>query len=186
MERCRVSNCPCAGRWQDKWHRWVCLQRGSGFCFLKCLACGWKWKSRTKYARRLPNWVERSRSGMTDEMILSRLLAGNLRIDPVTAVVTSELCGLRVLTQFPSQHGEDGYRFVKINWQGKQKRISVHRLQWMAYSEEIILEGYDVHHKRSPPRPHLKPNSLANLELVESLINQSVGCSPGWEDGVPF
>jgi len=166
--------------------RWVCLQRGEVVCLLKCLDCGWKWKSKARYAGRLPDWAERARSGMTDEMILTRLLNGNLRIDPVTSVVESNLKGRwQVLQQVENQH-ESGYRCVSVCWEGQKKKITVHRLQWLAYSGKVVPEGYDVHHKRSPPRPQMKPNALENLELKDSLENQSIGKPPGWDEGLPF
>lgn len=161
--------------------RWVVLQRFDGGGFLKCLDCGWKWKSKCKYVAKLRDWKERSRAGLTDADILDRLLAGNLRIDPVTAVVESNLRGdWTELTQVEDTH-ESGYRFVKINWKGKQKKIAVHRLQWMAFAEQLVPDGYDVHHKQSSPRPAAKPNALSNLELVESYENQCNGC-PGWDE----
>lgn len=167
--------------------RWVVLRRFDGGGHLKCLDCGWKWKSKRKYVRLLPDWTEESRTGMTDADILRRLRAGNLRINPVTSAVESNMKGdWRTIKQIASQHGEDGYRFVSICYAGKKKKIAVHRLQWMAYTDALVPDGYDVHHKKSPPRPAEKPNCVSNLELRESMENQCEGCSPGWDDDVPF
>lgn len=182
----RYSNCPCEGKWTAKLARWVVLERlPNNHGILKCLECGWKWKSKRRYVAKLPDWKERSRRGLTDAEILQRLRDGNLRIDPETAVVESGLRGWRVLSQYEDQH-DSGYRFVKINWKNKQKKIAVHRLQWMAYSEELIPEGYDVHHKTSPPRPKPKPNNLSNLELRDSYENQSDNGCGTCDDDLPF
>lgn len=184
--RIRYSNCPCPGTWKDKLARWVCLRRFRDGGFLKCQACGWKWKSKRKYVSRLKDHEERCVSGLTDRDVLARLKNGSLTIDPETAeVVSITNKGRRILSQRKSNQ-DDGYRFVDVWRFGKKKRIAVHRLQWMAHTMSLIPKGYDVHHKRSPPRPHTKPNNLANLELVESMENQKVGVSPGWDAEVPF
>jgi len=173
--RTQYSNCPCAGTWRDKLIQWVVLDRGEKSSKLKCLRCGWKWRSRCKYVQRLPDWKERSRRGLTDSDILDRLLSGSLKICPTTAVVTSNGRGCWVvLNQVEDQHGS-GYRFVSVCVGGRKKKIAVHRLQWMAATGELIPEGYDVHHKTSPRRPEEKCNAICNLELRESLENQIAG-----------
>lgn len=168
--------------------RWVVLNRGKrkASSQLKCLDCGWKWRSKCKYVVRLRDWQERCRRGMTDQMILDRLRDGTLTIDAETAEVRSFYKKWTVLQQLKSHHGKDGYRFVRVCKMGRKKAIAVHRLQWMACHDCLIPEGYDVHHKRSPPRPSPKPNNIGNLELIESMENQRVGISPGWDDEVPF
>lgn len=183
----RGARCDCPGHWRDRRSRWVVLRRFEGGGQLKCLDCGWKWKSRCNYVAVLRDWEERTRAGLTDAEILQRLIDGNLRIDPVTAVVESNLRFGRwkTLRQIADRF-DSGYRFVKINWRGKQKKIAVHRLQWMAATLELIPDGYDVHHKYSPPRPQLKPNALENLELMESAENQYLGSRSYWDDNTPF
>lgn len=166
--------------------RWVVLRRGQ-ISQLKCLQCGWKWRSKCKYVAKLPDHVERSRVGMSDQDILNRLKAGTLKIEPETAQVWSysELWGWKLLKPQKNQHN-DGYRFVDVCYAGKKKRIAVHRLQWMQHTLKLIPEGYDVHHKEAPPWPEAKDNSLGNLELMESLENQLPGVSPGMSSEAPF
>lgn len=179
----RYANCPCPGRWQDKMQRWVALNFAQSV-LCKCLACGWKWESFRRYARKLPLHQERSRRGMTDSDVLHRLCSGNLRIDPVTAVVESNLSGSwRTLTQYIDTRGS-GYRFVKVCWKGKQKKVAVHRLQWMAAHRCLVPAGYEVHHKRSPKPPKPKPNGIDNLELLTAEENRKLG-HPG-EAEIPF
>lgn len=188
MPRIRYSNCPCPGRWKHKLTRWVCLKRMGECGFLKCLECGWKWKSKRKYVAQLPDHVERSRSGLTDSDILKRLRDGNLRIDPVTCVVESNLTGVwRELTPVIVDNGS-GYQMVSVCYQGRKKKIGIHRLQWMQHTLELIPEGYDVDHIESPPRPKLKPNHLSNLRLRDSYENQCDNVCPGMGVGsdVPF
>ena len=122
---------------------------------------------------------------MTDDLILQRLIDGNLRIHPETAVVESfSACyGWHVLKSYLDTH-DSGYAFVKISWKTRQKKIAVHRLQWMACHMRLVPAGFDVHHVKAPPRPLPKSNHIGNLELRESLINQSAAAPdyPGYYD----
>lgn len=122
---------------------------------------------------------------MTDEDILHRLFVlKDLRINPRTAVVESknDIAGnpsskWRALKQVPDKH-DSGYRFVSVSFGGRKKKIGVHVLQWMAANRRTVPDGYDVHHKKSPERPHPKPNNIDNLELLESSVNQSMNYVP--------
>lgn len=183
--------CYCAGNWKSRMTRWVALERfANGCCKLYCLDCRWRWKSRAKYCVDLKDHSPRSRKGLSDQDVLDRLIAGSLRIHPETATVESLFRGKtwRVLKPYTDMHGS-GYLFVKINAAGRQKKIAVHRLQWMACHLSLVPAGHDVHHRRSPPRPRPKPNHIGNLELKESLDNQANN-SPDheWDDSayVPF
>lgn len=182
--------CACAGYWKTRLSRWVAIERmTNGWHRLYCLDCRWRWKSRAKYCVCLNDHSPRSRKGLSDQDILDRLTAGNLRIHPETAVVESLYHGKwRTLKQVPNNH-DSGYLFVKINFAGRQKKIAVHRLQWMACHLSLVPEGYDVHHVRTPPRPRPKPNHIGNLELRASLVNQSFAAPDHeWSDSeyVPF
>jgi hypothetical protein len=53
----------------------------------------------------------------------------------------------------------DGYRFVSVSASGREFKVLVHRLVWLA-SGEAIPDGHDVNHKDGD-RGH---NRLANLE----------------------
>lgn len=54
---------------------------------------------------------------------------------------------------------DDGYRYVSISKNGKEFRVFVHRLVWLA-SGQPIPDGHDINHKDGN-RGH---NDLANLE----------------------
>jgi len=167
--------------------RWVLLERYSTSSplgehkrryrgLLKCLDCGWVWKSRCKYADGLPLHKERSRKGMTDQDILRRLQDGSLWINSLTSAVWSYYRGKATnLKVVEDQHGS-GYRFVTVCDKGRKKKIAVHRLQWMSATGHCIPDGFDVHHKKSPPRPQEKDNALSNLDLLPSSKNRSRCC----------
>jgi hypothetical protein len=178
LETKRTTTCKCGGGYKTSGHYWVVIERNGtkGKSHLKCLLCNWKWKSTCKYVSLLRDHKERSRKGMTNELILERLLNGTLSIDPETSTVYSHSKkwknNPKELTQVENNH-KSGYLFVSICKGGLKKKIGVHVLQMMAYTKTLIPVGYDVHHKTAPPRPQLKDNSLANLALRLSSLNQS-------------
>lgn len=188
----RPSNCKCSGVRQAKMHRWVVLVRDDRGGRLKCLQCGWRWLSRCKYVGGLPDHKERSRRGLTNEDILQRLRDETLRIHPVTAVVESRIFSpynpkrrWMKLRQV-GDRWRSGYRFVEVCVKGLKKKIGVHVLQWMARHDRVPPDGFDVHHMRSPPRPHWKSNAIDNLELKESLQNQWEGAMSRCAEDAPF
>lgn len=124
---------------------------------------------------------------MVQQDVLARLLVDqDLRIDPVTSVVQSRRQGKwRTLSQRPDSH-DSGYRFVEVSYRGMKKRVGVHVLQWMQATGALVPAGFDVHHKRSPPRPLPKDNALSNLELLPWLENQGNWQANRELDPVPF
>lgn len=185
----RTTTCFCnngKGGFKVNGARWVVIKRSPGNkSQLKCLKCSCKWWSKCYYTATLPDHKERSRKGCTQEMILKRLQDHTLHIDPETSIVTSSLKHPRVLKQRGDKH-ESGYRFVEICYQNKKKKIGVHVLQWMQYTQQVIPQGYDVHHLTSQPRPQLKNNALSNLQLIPSRLNESMGSPPTPSDETPF
>lgn len=167
-----MSKCHC-GTYRRAGHRWKVIERGKKVSTLKCMKCLKRFKSKGKYVSKLEDHKERSRKGMTDNLILGRILNGTLKVDPITSVVTSYTSmGVTELKQCEDQH-ESGYRFVRVCHEMKEKKIAVHRLQIMQHTKQLIPEGYDVHHKVSPPRPEIKDNALSNLELLPVSVNRS-------------
>lgn len=170
----RTSTCQCPGRdYRVKWHRWGVLKRLKLSAQVKCKECGWVWWSKCQYRQLIPDHKPRSRKGLTHQHVLHRLLAGTLRIDPVTSVVESNATGEWVaLTQRPDSHNS-GYRFIEVSHRGMKRKIGVHVLQWMQEHRRVVPAGYNVHHKKSPPRPYPKDNALSNVELLKAEINQA-------------
>lgn len=189
----KPSNCLCPsngpGTYKQKMHHWRRLSGcGNGTHYLKCLECGWKWTSNRIYARSLPEHAERSRSGMTDEHILTRLLEFSLIVNTETAHVVSiakqyRATNLKVIHRIDCREGKNStYRFVKISYQGMQKKIALHRLVWMAHHRRLVPEGYDIDHIRGTiKRINLKyPDSIGNLRKRRSDLNRADN------DPIPF
>lgn len=176
QNRARSSTCFCRVSYrQGGADRWVVIQRGEGVSTLYCKRCRCEWRSRRKYAADLPEWKKQTRGTVTDDEILHRLfILRDLRIDRETSIVESRAKGKGwiELATFADSH-DSGYRFVKINFQGRQRKVAVHVLQWMAATGESVPDDHDVDHITSPPRPQKKDNSLANLRVVPSRFNQS-------------
>lgn len=176
------SRCPC-GTFREAGDRWVVLKRSdkpTGRSLLKCLRCGWKWSSKCKYVGGLPDHKERSRSGLTDQDILDKILAWKLVVSNRGAWVDSYSnrpgCPptwkrLKIISRTSPNGGT--YRFVQIGAKGKQKKISVHRLVWMSVHKELIPEGFDVDHINGTGIPF--PDAIENLRLLESSANRSRG-----------
>ena len=145
---------------------------------LKCLVCGWKWWSKCKYVARLQDHKERSRSGMTDDDILYRLLDGTLQVCEKGTYVRSFSTnnGWRNL-KFIEHRGDNGtgstYRFVKVTFQSKMKKIAVHRLVWMDAHKRTVPTGFDIDHVKGKSVEY--PDGIHNLRLLESLANQTRG-----------
>lgn len=167
MKRLRkVHTCKCDTVGPAKRIGWVLLEQGTP-AKLKCLRCGWKWKSHRKYANQLPLHKERHRSGISNEHVLQRLRDGTLTIDPITCEVVSHLRGRTVLSV---AQDKAQYNFVAVCYRGKKKSIARHVLQWMAANDSLVPEGYDVHHKY-PGTP--RDDSLEAIELLPTSVNRS-------------
>jgi hypothetical protein len=177
----RTGNCKCEGTWRQLMRRWVCLERGRT-SKLKCLRCGWRWTSKRKYIYKLHDWKEESRSGLTDQDVLDRLLDGTLTIDLETSIVYSWVSNASKKTDNPKPlkpvvrqpKGCGGpYRFVHITRRGKKKKISVHRLVWMASHQSLVPDGFDVDHIHGAAAG----DGIRNLRLLPSAVNRATnGC----------
>jgi hypothetical protein len=163
--------------------RWVVLERadpalnGTGASLLKCLQCGFRWKSKRLYVGKLRDWKEEHRSGMTDQDILDRLLDGTLRVDLETAWVFScsgRFTGKatdtwRELTPIYRQPEDRqcGYWFMEITRNGKKKKIARHRIVWMAANLQLVPDDCDVDHKR-----YGDGDGIDNLQLLTKVENR--------------
>lgn len=109
---------------------------------------------------------------MIDEDVLERIEEGSLWVNIIRGDVVSGSRQGTVILQ-PIEHESNGstYHFVKICYQGKQKKIAVHRLVWMFVHRRVPPPGFDVHHKRG--KGVAFPNGIDNLQLIESAINRS-------------
>ena len=179
----RTSNCQCVGHWRNLMRRWVVLHRAR-VSKLQCNQCRWKWRSTCGYVRLLPNWKPEIRSGMKDRDILARLRDGSLTVNMHTAEVKSWVDNsgkktdkARVLKPVERQPEGCGgpYRFVHISRRGKQKKIALHRLVWMAHTMRLIPKGYDVDHVRSASHGD---DGLSNLRLRLSAHNRATNGTP--------
>ena len=175
MTRSRFSNCACRRCWKQMLTRWRVLKEGEARSKLYCLDCRFEWWSKCRYRLKLQTHRKRQGGTVTDDEVLVRLFQRcDLQIDPLTAVVESmsRTGEWRELQQVPDSH-DSGYRFVNICFQGRKRKIGVHVLQVMQSTGKAVPDGYDVDHITSPPRPQVKDNSLANLRIVRSRLNQA-------------
>lgn len=104
----------------------------------------------------------------TDGMILERLRAGEITIDPLTARVQrldSNTGMYQILSQYEDRKG---YRFVRLYRGDERKKIAVHRLQIMADIDGEIPPGFDIDHRDKD----ITNNSLSNLRLLSSETNR--------------
>lgn len=136
----------------------------------KCLKCGHKWNSRRKYVARLADHTEYSRKGMTDQDILDRILSGTLEVDMKGRFVTSHRRETKQLTVWEHTRNGSTYRFVSICL-GHKKKISIHRLVWMAFWKQLVPEGQDVDHIKG--REIENPDGIENLRLLPVSVNRS-------------
>jgi hypothetical protein len=167
----KPKTCLCGVGYRQRLTKWVVLCR-SNKSLLKCLVCGWKWKSSCRYVDRLRDHKERHRFGLTDQDILDRLNAGTLVVSSSGGWVASvsdkgSVCFLSIRVR---EKRGSRYRFVSVCSKGKKKAIAVHRLVWIAGHRSLVPEGFDVHHKNS-----MNGDCLDNLCLLESGLNRSLG-----------
>lgn len=148
--------------------RWVKLNE-EWPTLVKCLNCGWRWSSTCQYVSELNIWKERSRKGLTDAGILEKINAGELVVDIEHAIAYSNGKELAVTTRSRGDNGNRGcYRFVKICWQGKQKKIALHRLVWMFASKQLIPDWADVDHINGSAAG----DGIGNLMLLRKELNR--------------
>lgn len=190
-----TKRCHCSLSWRSQLRlkRWVCLERGSlhlvnGECFsekcshvltlVKCLDCGARWRSRAKYCINLRSHTEETRSGMTDDDILQRLVECSLIVDVLAGDKVwshSRNMGwkeLRIIHHQPKNRSGE-YRFVEITRGGKKKKISLHRLVWMTVNQKEVPDGYDVDHIEDQGN-----DGIANLRLLPSYVNRMLPHRP--------
>ncbi len=167
--RCKCQDGRRAGRW-------VVLRpaaKPGGSARLKCLVCGWKFSRRGKWLEGLPLHKEESRSGMTDKDILSRIESGSLVVDTELAIVTSVTAryGARTLRIIERESNGSTYRFVEVTASGKKKKISLHRLVWIAAHRQLPPAGYDVDHEFGMRVEN--PDGIWNLRLLTIAENRA-------------
>lgn len=169
-----MSVCDC-GTFKTSGERWRVLERHKlpAKSLLKCLSCGWKWESNRQYVAELNDHRERSRSGMTDQMILDRIRGGSLVVDVEFARIYSVNGAKRELKQIKRTSPSSGttYEFVEVSSSGCKKKIAVHRLVMMASENDLTPEGMDVDHIRGKKVEN--HNGRWNLRYVKSEVNQS-------------
>ena len=163
-----LSRCRCPGHYQDRWHRWRVLQRVQR-SLLYCLDCRSQWRSTARYVVLLQEHRPRSRSGLSDAEILARIQDGSLQLDTRRATVTSNGRPLAVIErEHPDGPQRGTYRFVKICSRGKQKKIALHRLVWMAAKVRLVPDGYDVDHIHNQD-----DDTIDNLRLLQAAVNRA-------------
>lgn len=178
MKQTKKPTCCKCGNYREAGHRWGVLERRkqNQSSLLKCLECGWKWWSFCNYVASLPDHVEYSRKGMTDQDILDRIMEGTLVVMPLTCEVHTYNQNLRKWNKSNiierNSHGAT-YRFVEVCRGSKKKKIALHRLVWIFYHRQLVPEGYDVDHFEGNAREN--PDAIDNLRLLESSVNRARG-----------
>ncbi|MGV3483428.1 MAG: HNH endonuclease [Planctomycetaceae bacterium] len=170
-----MSKCQCGRHYTDQWHRWRVLNRSVSpkrSSKLYCLDCRAEWSSRAKYIVLLADHEKRVRSGLTDADVLAMIEAGRLVVDVNRATVVGPAGTPLVIVTREHKDGpaRGTYRFVKICAQGRQKKVALHRLVWMAAHRSLVPDGFDVDHVRSQD-----DDRIGNLRLLESSENRSLG-----------
>ncbi len=171
----KPTNCKC-GNFRDAGHHWVVIQRrdNPASSHLKCLDCGWKWWKSARFVSKLPDHVERSRSGLSDQDILARINSGSLFVHVERAEVFGFSRGWKQLRAISRTSNGSTYRFVEVSYQGKKKKIALHRLVWMFAHMQVVPDGFDVDHVNGKRGDF--PDRIGNLQLLESRVNRSQGC----------
>lgn len=174
----KPTNCWCKGTWKAKSHRWGCLRRDANGSLLYCLDCRQEWLSVRKYAASIPMWKKRKRSGMTDQDVLARIKARTLRVREENGLVIVESTterGTAVLKQIErAVHEYTTYRFVHVSIGGRQKKVAVHRLNWMFHNGPIP-KGMHVDHREC------RSDTIGNLRLLPAAVNCATNCGTSTE-----
>lgn len=175
------SKCLCDGAYYDRWHRWAVLDRGEK-SLLYCKACRGQWRSSARYAALLPDHTPRSRRGLTDDDVLSLIESGELRVICNLAQVWRYGRQLQVIErEHPEGPQRGSYRFVNVCHSGKKKKVSLHRIIWMAAHGRTVLDGFDIDHIESQA-----DDTIGNLRLLPSSVNRSLGQAKATQAEVPF
>jgi len=190
------SGCVCSGHWAHKKEHYVVTRREkatsldgkevtSKYSEIKCMHCYRKWRSNAGYIAKLPDHVERTWGMLTDADVLKLVRAGRIEVDFEKGVIWKERragktwMGYMIkLTARTNRGGErwesdrprgDPYKFVVVVNNECRKEISVSRLVWMAYHDQLIPEGFDVDHFDR----NKENNAIDNLRLLEATHNRS-------------
>lgn len=175
--------CTCPGHYTDRWTRWRVLNRDTR-SRLYCLDCRKEWRSDAKYVPLLPDHSKRQRGGLTDEEVIERIRDGSLVVDTAAAIVSSHGKPLAVIERTHRDGENRGtYRFVAVNHDGRQKKVALHRLVWMAANGRTVPAGYDVDHVNNQG-----DDSIGNLRLLPSAVNRGLPHrkSEPAGDAIPF
>lgn len=168
-----TCNCGCGG-FREHGDRWVVIERRPKpkSSRLKCLECGWRWWSVRNYVSELPDHVEASRKGMTDEHILERIEDGTLVVLMKSLDVFSFYRGrwVRIRVRKRESNGSE-YKFVEICHQSKKKSIALHRLVWMFSKRSLVPDGFDVDHIDGKAFG----DSIDNLQILSASENRRKG-----------
>jgi hypothetical protein len=181
----KPSNCWCVGTWKAKSLRWGCLQREGDKSLLYCKQCRHEWWSKRAYVAQVEDWTKEIRSGLTDQDIMNRILAGTLLVTESGGKVVVESItpnrGKTVLKQIEREvHPYTAYRFVQINAAGLQKKIAVHKLNWMFHNRTLVPEGFHVDHENG------RGDVIGNLRLLPAAKNCATNCAPKPDQGELF
>lgn len=177
-----AGKCECPGFfYYEKWQHWRVISRGAKTSRLYCLKCRHSWLTRARYVAIMRDHKPRRRSGMTDENILQRIMNGSLVVDVENAIVESlSVIGRKLLRVIERESNGSSYRFVEVSYQGKKKKIALHRLVWIAANQKIPPKGYDVDHNDGPF------DGISNLRLRLSGENRSDTAKQRKLADVPF
>lgn len=166
----KPTNCWCEGAWKVKIPRWGCLKREEKRSLLYCKDCRQEWWSFRRYAASVPMWTKQVRSGLTDQDMMNRIVAGTLRVRERHGKVIVESVtpnrGVVQLKQIERQvHPYTTYRFVVVSAGGLQRKVAVHRLNWMAHHMRLVPAGYHVDHEKG------RSDLIRNLRLLPAADN---------------
>jgi len=118
----------------------------------------------------LKDHVERTRTSMTDADVLARMYAGTLVVLIETARVFSFHRGAwtesKVITRASS--GSE-YQFVEVTYQGRKKKVALHRLVGMYSTRSLIPPRFEVDHIEG--KTVVNYNGIGNLRLLPSSVN---------------
>lgn len=63
-----------------------------------------------------------------------------------------------------------GYKLVRLRFDGRRRSITLHRLVWMAWNRKLVPDGCDVHHKDENNQNN-DPNNLEPRFPTEHRAN---------------
>lgn len=178
-----MGKCLCPGGLYEKWHRWRLVEGGTGKADrLYCLDCRQSWNTRARYAKIMRRHKVRKQSGLSDQDILHLLAVREIVVDCQAAkVFSNRRKEPREISQVVREHKEGAsrgtYRFVKICAYGKQKKIALHRLVWMAHTMQLVPDGHDIDHISNQG-----DDSIKNLRCITAAENRATRCNGGGDE----